>query len=633
MRNRLKNLNFYFIIFADIVLFTLAHIGAYLIRFDFVLSDYYIDKILKALLPIILIKILFFILFNLYRGMWRYTSITDMRNLLNASFFSTVTIIAFFFITYQYRSFSRAVFIIDAFLTFLFTGGFRLAIRIYYQEKSNHQRDTFFDMKKDFRSTLIVGAGNTGEKTLREILNNTNLPYRIMGFLDDDPSKFGQSIHGVRILGNVDDLGEFAKRLNISEVLIATPTATGGQMRRIVDYCNNANIKFKSVPGWAEIIEGKTIIKTYRDVNYADLLRREPVELDMEGIKDYIEDKIIMVTGAGGSIGSELCRQIVRFNPRNIVLVDASECNLYNIQMELKHRIQFTDYVTVLSGIQNEQVMEKVFSHYRPDVVFHAAAYKHVPMLERNPWQAVCNNIYGTSVLIEMSIRYGVKRFVFVSTDKAVNPSNVMGASKRVCELLVQAHTGNGYKTRMMSVRFGNVVGSAGSVIPLFQKQIQQGGPVTVTHPEITRFFMTISEAVQLIIQAGAIGQGGEIFVLEMGMPIKIADMARDLIRLSGKEPDRDIQVVFTGLRSGEKLYEELITDGENVISTSHEKIMVLKSDSINGCSCMKEMHDWVHKSVDTLHIYAEEQDSQKIRECLNKLIPEYCYGECQSIL
>jgi FlaA1/EpsC-like NDP-sugar epimerase len=394
-------------------------------------------------------------------------------------------------------------------------------------------------------------------------------------------------------------------------------------MRRIVEACDACGVRFKTLPGMGEIIDGKVSIKDLRDVNFKDLLGRPPVSLDLQEIESYLKGKSVLVTGAGGSIGSELCRQIVQFGPEKLILLDASESNLYDIQMELKHGLGYQKYATILEYIQNRRGIKRVFGHFRPDVVFHAAAYKHVPMLERNPWQAIHNNIRGSHVVMEECVENKTGYFVLVSTDKAVQPTNVMGASKRITELLVQSYIGN--ETRMMAVRFGNVVGSAGSVVPLFRKQIARGGPVTVTHPEVTRYFMTIPEATQLILQAGAIGEGGEVLILEMGTPVKIADMARDLIRLSGKEPDKDIEIVFTGLRAGDKLYEELITEDEEIVSTGHEKIVVLKPDgSWNGHDNQEAFRHWLRQGLEELEKLADEQDAPGIKQKLKELVPEY---------
>jgi FlaA1/EpsC-like NDP-sugar epimerase len=452
--------------------------------------------------------------------------------------------------------------------------------------------------------------------------------YQVKGFVYDKRGKKGLLIHGVPVLGRVEQLPELVARHQIHEILIAVPSATGEEMRHIVSICDACGVRFKTLPGIGELINGNVSVKALRDVNYQDLLGRPAVKLKEAQIRDYLHNQVVLITGAGGSIGSELCRQIVRFNPKQLILMDVSEPSLYEIQMELKHGVGYLDYVMVLGAVQNERLVDRMFRKYRPHVVFHAAAYKHVPMLERNPWQAVWNNIRGAQVMMEKAVEMNAGRFILVSTDKAVRPTNVMGTSKRCCERLLQAHSDS--RTRMMAVRFGNVVGSAGSVGPLFRRQIEAGGPVTVTHPEVTRYFMTIPEACQLILQAGAIGAGGEVFVLEMGTPVKIADMARDLIRLSGKEPGRDIAIVFSGLRPGEKLYEELITEGEGIISTEHEDIMVLRSD---GHGDQEGYREWLMMHLDELYRIADTFDACAIKAKLNEIVPEYVVQDAECVL
>jgi FlaA1/EpsC-like NDP-sugar epimerase len=394
-------------------------------------------------------------------------------------------------------------------------------------------------------------------------------------------------------------------------------------MRRIVECCEAAGVRYRIVPGLGDLMAGKVSVKALRDVRYEDLLGRPPVELDVEGVAAYLKDKRVLVTGAGGSIGAELCRQVAAFKPETLILLDASEPSLYAIQMELKHRMGYLKYVTALGSMTNEKLVDNLFAQYRPHVVFHAAAYKHVPMLERNPWEAVRNNIRGTRLVMEAAVANGAERFLLVSTDKAVRPTSVMGASKRVCERIMVAMEGDG--TRLMAVRFGNVLGSSGSVIPLFRDQIARGGPVTVTHPEVTRYFMTIPEACSLILEAAGMGTGGEIFVLEMGTPVKIADMARDLIRLSGKEPDREIKIAYTGLRAGEKLYEELITGGEDVVQTSHEKILVLQNDGDRRSPEELAMfRENLFAALEDLYIAADAYSSEEVLRKLEGVVPDF---------
>ncbi|MFW6324759.1 MAG: polysaccharide biosynthesis protein, partial [Desulfovibrionales bacterium] len=475
---------------------------------------------------------------------------------------------------------------------------------------------------------LLVGAGNAGEKLLREIIENPGMNYEPVGFLDDDSVKRNRTIHGVQVLGTVHEMEEVLRREgNISEVFIAIPTATGKQVRRIVDTCKQCDVDYKILPGLSDLMEGKVSVRSLRDVQYEDLLGREPIHLEMDPIKDILTGKTVLVTGAGGSIGSELCRQIVKFQPEKLILLDSSEEKLYAMQMELRHELHFASEISVLGRVQDAQLVKKIFTRYKPHIVFHAAAYKHVPMLEGNPWEAVHTNVIGSRTMMEAASEFRAERFVLVSTDKAVRPTNVMGATKRATEIIMQDGMRDS-STRFMAVRFGNVVGSSGSVIPLFRRQIEHGGPVTVTHPEVTRFFMTIPEACQLILQAGSMGKGGEIFILEMGTPVKIADMARDLIRLSGKEPDEDIEIIFTGLRPGEKLYEELITHGEGIVETRHEKIMVLRPNQD-----LKNEGMALNGLIQALLQSAIEHDVDTIKEKLAELVPEYTKSSSKSVL
>ena len=626
MLYQLRNRNFYFMVFGDIVLFTASVVVSYLIRFDFELSASMVGQILTCLPYLIVAKVLIFYLFGAYRGMWRYSSLIDAWRLFKATVFSSMFIITAGFFIHRFQGYSRGVLVIDGILTFLLTGGYRLLIRVMYNhgylEKIGSSSDDKEKVKE--KRVVLIGAGDAGEKTYREIRDNPKLGYRVVAFIDDDPRKKGYLIHGVPVVGPIVELPNFVKELDVQEILITMPSATGAQMRRIVDACKETLLPYKTLPGLGEIIDGKISIKALRDVSYNDLLGREEVRLDSEAIRGYLRGKCVFVTGAGGSIGSELCRQIIKFNPGNLILVDCSEANLYAIQMELEHKLKFRNFVPVLANVQYTGSINTIVETHRPDVIVHAAAKKHVPLMEENPWEAVFNNVIGTWNVMEAAVNHEVKRFILVSTDKAVRPTNVMGATKRVCELLMLTYQGQN-ETVMMSVRFGNVVGSSGSVIPLFREQIAYGGPVTVTHPEVTRYFMTIPEATQLILQAGALGEGGEIFVLKMGTPVKIAQMARDLIRLSGKEPDKDVEIVFTGLRPGEKLYEELITEGEGIVATKHEKIMVLRPEGgLNGFEDKLAFRAWLLKGIQDLKEAAFERDGERIRKVLKALVPEY---------
>lgn len=618
--------NFLVVLAIDIFLVAFSWYFAHLLRFNFEIPPDTEAVMTRILTMIVLVKIITFYMFDLYKGMWRYTSLDDLINILKAGSVGSLVLVAIIVFTHGFAGFSRATFIIDWLLTLFLIAGYRVGIRLFFwiglKDRTSRLASLalFGFSKGDKRGTkrlLILGAGDCGEKIFREIRDNASLRYSVVGFLDDNEMKVGKQLHGVPVLGKTHDLERVAESVRADEALIAIPSATGAQMRAIVERCKESGIPFKTVPGMGELIDGRVSVKAIRDVAYRDLLGREVIRLDEERIGAYLENARVLVTGGGGSIGSELCRQICRFNPESLVLYERAESPLYEIDLELKDNFPQVRIIPVLGDIRDRGQISKAFETYRPQVVFHAAAYKHVPMMELHPWKAVRNNILGTRNVIDASNRHGVARFVLVSTDKAVRPTNVMGASKRVAELLIQSQNGcNLSRTKYMTVRFGNVVGSVGSVVPLFKKQIEKGGPVTVTHPEVTRFFMTIPEACQLILQAGAMGEGGEIFILDMGTPIKIVDMARDLIRLSGFEPDVDIKIEFIGLRPGEKLYEELITEGEGIIPTSHEKILVLR-----GRTCDQSLLDRV---IDELTGLAHEQKGSAIRVKLREIVEDY---------
>ena len=550
-----------------------------LVRFDGVVPHNELHTFLTTVVWIVPLKLIALFFFNLYRGMWRYTGVHDLLNLIKATVTSSATIVFIIPVFYRFEGFSRGVCIIDFLLSVMFLGGFRLGIRLFTSYmRERDLTDGNGDAWAPTKRLVIIGAGSAGEKLLREIKDNPRLRYDVVGFVDDNVSKFKMTIHGVPVLGAVSDMGRIVKDLEVDEIIIAIPSASATEMRRLVSFCTTSNATFKTVPGIGELIEGKVSVNAIREVRYEDLLGREQVKIDINEIGRYLTGRRVLVTGAAGSIGSELCRQIGQFEPSMLVLLDRNESGLFDIDMELKAAFPHLTITPVLAALQNRSLMQKCLDGVRPQVVFHAAAYKHVPMMEIHPWEAVFNNVLATQTLLELCIKNEVERCVVVSTDKAVRPSNVMGASKRLTELLAQAYSAENHCCRFMAVRFGNVIGSVGSVVPLFKKQIAQGGPVTVTHKDMTRYFMTIPEACRLILQAGAIGKGGEIFVLKMGTPVRIDSLARDMITLSGFKPDEDIHIEYVGLRPGEKLYEELITDDENVVPTQHEKIMVLST-------------------------------------------------------
>jgi len=489
--------------------------------------------------------------------------------------------------------------------------GVRVAVRLYYEEFRSQDVTTQARL-------LIVGAGDAGESLLREIKRMGVARYEVVGFLDDNPRKLHDRIHGVEVLGPTAKIKEIADRHEVNEVLLAIPAATQRQMRRIVELCTGMGLRFSTIPAVSDLIEGRVTVSQIRDVAIDDLLGRDPVTLDTDIIEQYVRDKIIIVTGAGGSIGSEMCRQIARFCPRHLVLIEQAENSLFEIDRELRSRFPGLRVTPCVGDITDGGRIRSLFGQFRPYVVFHAAAHKHVPMLEMNIGEAVKNNVGGTRVIADAAVEFSVAKLVMISTDKAVNPTSIMGCSKRVAEMYVQQlrKQVENCRTQFVTVRFGNVLGSSGSVVPIFAEQIRNGGPVTVTHPDMMRYFMTIPEAAQLVLQAGAMGSGGEIFVLDMGDPVRIVDLAHDLITLSGLRPGEDIEITYTGVRPGEKLYEELSIEGEDVSRTNHPKI---------GIWCTLEA-DWdsIRRAISDLTRISDDGDPERLRLAFQAIVPEY---------
>ena len=611
------NPHFWLILSIDIILVTLSYLLAYELRFD-VIAPLQLSMLKMSLPAVVPSKIIVFFIFHLYSGLWRYTGLRDLIKIVGASLVSTLLIITYFTLQYRFAALSRSVFMIDCLLTIFLIGGFRLAIRAYYFPEQIKHIFRFRDLyAKDKKRLLIIGAGKGGEKLLRTIIENESLydQYILVGFLDDDQAKKGKKIHGIPVIGKIDTLPDIAARDGIEEIMIAISNASAAAIRRIVSLCDQTDVSFKIIPSMEEIVLGGSKPAPIRDVSYEDLLGREPVTVDNEIVREQITGKIVLVTGAGGSIGSELCLQICRYRPRVLLLLELSEYNLYHIEMNIKSAFPSITVLPFIGSVADRSVVEPIMSEHSPSIVFHAAAYKHVPMMEMNPLQAIKNNVFGTSTIVNLAQKYGVGRFIFISTDKAVRPTSLMGATKRLGELIVQAQAGQG-TTRFITVRFGNVVGSGGSVVPLFMQQIKRGGPVTVTHPEVTRFFMSIKEAVLLVLQAASMGEGGEVFLLDMGEPVKILSMAEDLIRLAGKRPYEEIDIAFTGLRPGEKLYEELTMAGEIKTATLHPKISRITSAG----------PDWneLHRGILDLHVYVEKCDINGTAETLKTMMPDY---------
>jgi len=594
------------VIFSDTVLVLFSYWLAYLLRFNFAIPEIYYQKWIDSLPALILIRILCFYFFGLYSGVWRYASMNDLMKILKA-----ITLSSFLFVTYitlRYRliDFSRSVFVIDWFTLITFVGGSRFLYRL--------SREFYATKGEGKRHVLIIGAGDAGEMLLREMKQNPNMTFEPVGFLDDNPDKRGRTIHNVPVLGKIKELEQIAQKKEVQEIVIAIPSITGKGMRGIVDQCKRAGISCKTVPAVSDILNGKVHVSQIREIRIEDLLGREHIELNRKEIEEYLSNKKVLVTGAGGSIGSELCRQILKIDPRQLILYERVENELFHLEMELLGTFPGASYVSILGDILDRKRLEDVMRDYRPEVVFHAAAYKHVPMMEAHPLEAIKNNILGTQNVAEVSAQWGVEKFVMISTDKAVNPVNVMGATKRLAELICQGMN-QSQMTKYVVVRFGNVLNSAGSVIPLFKEQIAKGGPLTVTHFEATRYFMSIPEATQLVMQAGAMGRGGEIYVLDMGEPIRIIDLATDMIRLMGLRVGEDIDIVQSGLRPGEKVHEELVTKEEEIEPTRHEKIMVVKSPPF----------DWMNlpKRVEALVKEMDQYPTEKIKELLFAMVPK----------
>ncbi|GLH64113.1 UDP-N-acetylglucosamine 4,6-dehydratase [Parageobacillus sp. G301] len=528
-------------------------------------------SVLLSALTLLISHHFFAFIYRLYQKAWEYASIGELMAIIKAVTFSIITTAIVQFAVFQ-DIYVRAL-MITWMIHIILIGGSRFVWRVY--------RDRYVKPNMNKRRTLIIGAGAAGTMVARQLVNNPEAEIKPVAFIDDDPNKQKLQFFNIPVMGTTKDIEDVVRALRIEHIIIAIPSLTKKELNRIFEQCAKTNAKTQIVPKLEDIVTGKVSVSQFRDVQVEDLLGREPVELDLESISSYIENKVILVTGAGGSIGSEICRQVCRFNPKKIVLLGHGENSIYQIDMELRNQYKDQiDIVPVIGDIQDRERMFEVMEEHKPDVVYHAAAHKHVPLMEYNPKEAVKNNIFGTKNVAEAADTFGVQTFVLISTDKAVNPTNVMGATKRLAEMMIQ-QLDKQSKTKFVAVRFGNVLGSRGSVIPLFKKQIQAGGPVTVTHPEMTRYFMTIPEASRLVIQAGALAKGGEIFVLDMGEPVKIVDLAKNLIKLSGYTVE-EIGIEFTGIRPGEKLFEELLNENEVHPEQVFPKIFIGKATLID---------------------------------------------------
>ncbi|HHU62766.1 MAG TPA: polysaccharide biosynthesis protein [Clostridiales bacterium] len=605
LRNILKKS---LLIIRDVCLVNAALILALILRFDILVPSGYIELYKEIFWLYTLVMILVYHSFGLYSSLWKYSATENLITIIISTTISNAIIAVPMFIIGT--RFPRTVYLLTWLINIVLIGGVHFGAnpkfrRYFYLRRKNGDKD---------KKVLIVGAGEAGAMVIKELKAHRELGKVPVAVVDDDAQKHGWKICGVPVLAGRAEIPKIVKTYDISEIIIAIPSASQQDIKDIVHICRKVKCTLKTLPGVYEIIDGKVSLNQIRDVRIEDLLGREPVELDSRGIREYIQGKCVLVTGGGGSIGSELCRQIVNYNPLRLIVLDIYENSVYELQNELLRRYPDLDLEILIGSIRDRARMDSIFKIYKPNVVFHAAAHKHVPLMENNPAEAIKNNVFGTFNVAEAADKYGCERFVLISTDKAVNPTNIMGASKRLAEIIIQSMAKHS-KTRFAAVRFGNVLGSNGSVIPLFKKQIEEGGPVTVTHPEINRFFMTVSEAVQLVMQAGAFAKGGEIFVLDMGRPVKIVDLARDLIRLSGFEPDRDIKIEFTGLRPGEKLYEELLTAEEGLSATSHRKIFICQPTEIDSDALKKELEKLKYLLVGS---------NEMLMEFMEKLVPTY---------
>lgn len=604
------------LVLCDIAIICIVSYLALLLRFDLHYSsipEIYINYMLEYLPVHIFCTLIIFYFCRMYRILWKYASVNEMAHIVIGTFLTTMLqwIVMW---SMKYRmpiSFHLMMFV---FLTG-FTALERFAYRIIVEMKNR-----YLELPGDVSSAciMIIGAGDAGRVMLNEITASQYIQGKVVCFIDDDPDKIGKRLNGVPILGGREKIVQVAKEYDITEIIVALPSISSKERSVILNICQETNCNVRILPGVYQLINGEVSISKLRQVEVEDLLGRDQIQVDLDSIMGYVSGKRVMVTGGGGSIGSELCRQIASKNPEMLIIVDIYENNAYEIQQELKYNYPNLNLVVLIASVRNTNRMNGIFEHYKPQIVYHAAAHKHVPLMETSPNEAIKNNVFGTYKTAKAAGENGVEKFVMISTDKAVNPTNIMGASKRICEMIIQTFNKQ-YSTEFVAVRFGNVLGSNGSVIPLFKKQIQHGGPVTVTHPDIIRYFMTISEAVSLVLQAGAYAKGGEIFVLDMGEPVRILDLAQNLIRLSGYVPNEDIKITFTGLRPGEKLFEELLMDEEGLTKTANKLIYIGKPIQLDEEIFFKQLHALHDAAVD---------ETKNIRKLVQEMVPTYIIKE-----
>ena len=608
------NIRRIFLVSFDVISIIIAAYGSLLLRFNGPIESQYLHRVNILIGSMILIGLAIFITFRLYHSLWQFASIIELKNIIFASIMSAIANILICELTGN--PLPRSCYFIYFLLLVLMVGGSRFIYRFIRLYVARHNiRGT--KEQRPLEKVMIIGAGVAGEKVYKEILGSKSIYKEVICFIDDEPSKWNRTIHGVSIYGGRDKIIEAVNKYKIEEIMVAMPSASKRDLIDIFNICKETKCKLKKLPGIYQFINEDVHISDLKEVEIQDLLGRDPIKVNLADIMGYVTDKVVMVTGGGGSIGSELCRQIAANKPKQLIIVDIYENNAYDIQLELKHNYPELNLETLIASVRNEVKVNKLFEIYHPDIVYHAAAHKHVPLMEDSPNEAIKNNVFGTLNVARAADKYNAQKFILISTDKAVNPTNVMGATKRLCEMIVQTYNKRS-QTEYVAVRFGNVLGSNGSVIPIFKRQIKEGGPVTVTHPDIIRYFMTIPEAVSLVLQAGAYAKGGEIFILDMGEPVRIADMAKNLIKLSGYEPDVDIKIEYTGLRPGEKLYEELLMEEEGLQDTPNHMIHIGKPIEMNEDTFVERLINLKEAA------YGETDD---IRSLIKELVPTYQYG------
>lgn len=596
----------------DVVSILVASFAALLIRFEFsfkAIDRVYIERYERIIFPSVLLTLLFYFIWRLYKSVWRYASANELINIFAAVSCSIAS--WYLYCMFTHNTMPRSFFVLSWFLLIGMTGCVRFGYRILRVFQNKRRSIT---EKKSSINVMVIGAGAAGNMILKEIENSQYLNMYVKCVIDDNSGCHGKLLRGVPIVGGRDKILDAVQHYSIDEIIFAIPSAMPQMKKEILDICKESGCKLRSLPGMYQLVNGEVSVSKLKEVEVEDLLGREPIQINMEEVLGLLSGKVVLVTGGGGSIGSELCRQIASHSPRQLIIVDIYENNAYEIQQELLRSYPNLNLIVLIASVRNTNRMNSIFSTYRPDIVYHAAAHKHVPLMEVSPNEAIKNNVMGTYKTARAAIRYGTKKFVMISTDKAVNPTNVMGATKRICEMVVQMMNRKS-DTKFVAVRFGNVLGSNGSVIPLFKKQIAEGGPVTVTHPDIIRYFMTIPEAVSLVLQAGAYAGGGEIFVLDMGEPVKIVDLATNLIKLSGYKPGEDIEIRFTGLRPGEKMYEELLMSEEGLRKTANSMIFIG-----NPIEFDEEKFEGQLEQL----IQAAEAEAEDIRERIRNIVPTY---------